>query len=42
MRGSRTEPVFRVMADVAAEPSEERFLLEIHRDILHRADKGAV
>jgi len=42
MRGSRTEPVFRVMADVAAEPSEERYLLEIHRDILHQADKGAL
>jgi len=39
MRGSRTEPVFRVMADVAAGPSEERYLLEIHRGILHEADR---
>lgn len=39
MRGSRTEPVFRIMADVAAGPSEERYLLEIHRDILREADR---
>jgi len=39
MRGSRTEPVFRVMADVATGPPEERYLLEIHRDILHEADR---
>ncbi|MBN2288571.1 MAG: hypothetical protein JXQ83_04510 [Candidatus Glassbacteria bacterium] len=38
MRGSRTEPVFRVMADVAANPAEERYLLEIHRNILREAD----
>ncbi|MFC1537654.1 phosphatidylglycerol lysyltransferase, partial [Gemmatimonadota bacterium] len=39
MRGSRTEPVFRVMADVAAGPEQERYLLEIHREILREADR---
>ncbi|MEA2063284.1 MAG: hypothetical protein U9P14_06280 [Gemmatimonadota bacterium] len=39
MRGSRTEPVFRVMADAASSASDERYLLDIHREIIEEADK---
>ena len=39
MRGSRTEPVFRLMADVEGGPQDEDKLLEIHRDILMQADR---
>ena len=39
MRGSRTEPVFRVMADVEGGPRDEDRLLEIHRGILMQADR---
>lgn len=40
MRGSGTEPVFRVMADVPGESwSDETELLEWHRRILGAADK---
>ena len=39
MRGSGTEPVFRVMADIAAEnPETEKALLDWHRKILAKAD----
>ncbi|MBN2509941.1 MAG: hypothetical protein JXB03_06680 [Spirochaetales bacterium] len=41
MRGSGTEPVFRVMADVAsAKPELDHELLLWHRDLIARADKG--
>lgn len=40
MRGSGTEPVFRVMAEVRGDyPERERRLLEWHRSIINRADR---
>ncbi|MCE5272780.1 phosphatidylglycerol lysyltransferase, partial [bacterium] len=41
MRGSRTEPVFRVMADVAASRRQENELLDYHRALLVEADRIA-
>lgn len=42
MRGSGTEPVFRVMADVESnDPDDEAYLLEWHRDMVKRADLAA-
>lgn len=38
MRGSKTEPVFRVMADVRGARSVEQYLLAWHRAILAEAD----
>ncbi len=40
MRGSRTEPVFRVMADTSAGEAEEHYLLELHRAVLLEADRA--
>ena len=39
MRGSGTEPVFRIMAD-AKEKQMERFLIEWQRQMVQEADKG--
>lgn len=42
MRGSGTEPVFRVMADVESDrPEDEQFLLAWHVDMVRRADAAA-
>lgn len=42
MRGSGTEPVFRVMADVESErPEDEEYLLSWHVDMVGRADAAA-
>lgn len=42
MRGSRTEPVFRVMADLATEdPALEAELLDWHVGLVRRADEAA-
>jgi len=41
MRGSRTEPVFRVMADVASSRELENELLDYHRALLVEADSLA-
>jgi len=41
MRGSRTEPVFRVMADVRGDRAFEQELLHWHRETLSRADRAA-
>ena len=39
MRGSGTEPVFRVMADIeGGETEKEKYLLNWHRDMIRRAD----
>ncbi|TVR02718.1 MAG: hypothetical protein EA403_08350 [Spirochaetaceae bacterium] len=39
MRGSATEPVFRVLADVRSDdPEDARFLLRWHRSIIEKAD----
>ncbi len=40
MRGSKTEPVFRVMADLRGDREGEAYLLSWHRDVLRRADSG--
>ncbi len=41
MRGSGTEPVFRILADVEGEkPEKEEWLLNWHREIIEKADKG--
>jgi phosphomannomutase len=41
MRGSGTEPVFRVLADsVGKDPARERTLLEWHRQMIREADTG--
>ena len=42
MRGSKTEPVFRVMADVSTTAADERDLLELHRRVLCAADACAL
>lgn len=43
MRGSGTEPVFRVLVDSKGSDIEkEAYLLEWHRDMVERADKRAV
>ena len=39
MRGSRTEPVFRVMADVEGSDQDEDWLLDFHRNIIMQADQ---
>ncbi|WP_028975093.1 hypothetical protein [Spirochaeta cellobiosiphila] len=40
MRGSATEPVFRVMVDVkSSEPAQEKALLQWHRNLVIEADK---
>jgi phosphoglucomutase len=40
MRGSGTEPVFRILADVKGErPDVEKLLLNYHRGIIEKADK---
>ena len=42
MRGSGTEPVFRVMADVKGDNAElEKKLLKWHSDIIANADENA-
>ncbi len=42
MRGSATEPVFRVLADVRSDdPEDARFLLRWHRSIIEEADRLA-
>jgi phosphomannomutase len=42
MRGSGTEPVFRVMADVESEsPDDEAYLLNWHREMIDEADRAA-
>ena len=39
MRGSGTEPVFRVMADIEGSSREnEKYLLNWHREIITKAD----
>ncbi len=39
MRGSGTEPVFRVMADIeGSSKDKEKFLLNWHREIIKKAD----
>jgi phosphoglucomutase len=38
MRDSKTEPVFRVMADISTSREDEKYLLELHRGILVQAD----
>jgi len=38
MRKSRTEPVFRIMADILGDKEDERFLLNWHRNIIEEAD----
>jgi phosphoglucomutase len=38
IRGSRTEPVFRIMADASTSAGDERYLLNINRTILLEAD----
>ncbi len=41
MRGSGTEPVFRVLADCEGEDTErEKWLLNWHREMIKQADKG--
>jgi phosphoglucomutase len=41
MRGSGTEPVFRIMAEIESiDPADEAFLLELHRDLVEQADCG--
>jgi len=41
MRGSGTEPVFRVMADIeGGSDSDEAWLLAFHTDLVRRADSG--
>ncbi len=41
MRGSGTEPVFRVLADTAgSDPEAEKFLLDWHIDMVKQADKA--
>lgn len=43
MRGSGTEPVFRILADIAsANPADEAWLLEWHRSMVERADEQAL
>jgi phosphoglucomutase len=42
MRGSRTEPIFRVMADVQGTKAFEQELLHWHREILSQADRKAM
>ncbi|MFP4383452.1 MAG: phosphatidylglycerol lysyltransferase, partial [Spirochaetia bacterium] len=42
MRGSGTEPVFRVMADIeSTDPADEKFLLEWHKEMVAQADRPA-
>ncbi|WP_455383552.1 phosphatidylglycerol lysyltransferase [Salinispira pacifica] len=42
MRGSGTEPVFRVMADVeSSDPEDESYLLDWHVGMIDRADRAA-
>lgn len=42
MRGSGTEPVFRVMVDVESEsPEDEAYLLNWHREMIDEADRAA-
>jgi phosphomannomutase len=42
MRGSGTEPVFRVLADVEGDdPEKEAWLLDWHRAMIHEADSRA-
>ncbi len=42
MRGSGTEPVFRVLADVkGSRPELEQYLLDWHRSLIERADLNA-
>lgn len=42
MRGSGTEPVFRVMADIeSTDPADEEFLLEWHKEMVGQADRPA-
>ncbi|GHV83410.1 phosphoglucomutase [Spirochaetia bacterium] len=40
MRGSATEPVFRIMADTSAGKNAERYLIKWQRDMVMKADKG--
>jgi len=41
MRGSGTEPVFRILADIEGEdPEKEEWLLNWHREMIKKADKG--
>lgn len=42
MRGSRTEAIFRVMADVQGDKGFEQELLAWHREILSQADRKAM
>ncbi len=42
MRGSGTEPVFRILADsMGADPQRERELLQWHRSMIEEADSGS-
>jgi len=41
MRGSRTEPVFRIMADACTSRADEKHLLKLHRQLLLEADRAA-
>jgi phosphoglucomutase len=42
MRGSGTEPVFRIMADVEGEaPEKEEYLLDWHVEMIRQADRAA-
>lgn len=40
MRGSKTEPVFRVMVDVRGSKKDHGYFLQWHRSILKRADQN--
>lgn len=41
MRGSGTEPVFRILADIEGEePEKEEWLLNWHRELIEKSDKG--
>lgn len=43
MRGSKTEPLFRVLADVAGDkPAFEQELLELHRSLIRKADQATL
>ncbi|TVQ40591.1 MAG: phosphatidylglycerol lysyltransferase [Spirochaetaceae bacterium] len=42
MRGSGTEPVFRVLADIrSSDPADAAYLLSWHRSMVEAADRGA-
>ena len=42
MRGSGTEPVFRILADIeSSNPDDERYLINWQHHLVEEADKAA-